>query len=43
MRKIVGPRASRGEHAHNVTLLLTLEHDLSLPFKAEILVTAVAN
>jgi len=43
MRKIVGPSASRGERAHNVTLLVTLEHEWSLPFNAENLVTAVAN
>jgi len=43
MRKIVGPSACPGEHAHDVISIVILEYEWSLSFKAEILVTAVTN
>ena len=43
MRKIVGPSACPGEGAHDIISIVILEHEWSLSFKAEILVTAVTN
>jgi len=43
MRKIVGPSAYPGEHAHDVTSIVILENEWSLSFKAEILVIEVTN
>jgi len=42
-RKITGPSTCPGELAHDGTLLVILEYAKFLCFKADILVTVVAN
>jgi len=43
MIKSVGPGICPGERAHDVISIVILEHEWSLSFQAEILVTAVTN